>query len=246
MGLVRIRKSDCGVLQFTLNDPKRRNALGLEMFTELNLALQQYHDDARCVLLDGEGSAFCSGFDMKACVENLSTLETYIVLLSELIRSLRRLPIPVVVAAHGAAIAGGCALLTGCDFAIGSTEGKYGYPVHQLGISPAVTIPTLFQKLGRGRARALMMSGELLNGTDAFAIGLLTHIEDSDKQVNTRAIELANSLAQKPPHALQATKQWINELDGSLDDGWFDAAAMHSASSIGDETLELMNQHWKK
>ena len=246
MALVNIRNSDCGVLQLTLNDSKRRNALGIEMFTELDLALQQCQDDTRCVLLGGEGSVFCSGFDMKACVENLSMLETYIVRLSELIRSLRRLPIPVVVAAHGAAIAGGCALLTGCDFAIGSAEGKYGYPVHQLGISPAVTIPTLFQKLGSGRARALMLSGELLTGTDAFAIGLLTHIEDSDKQVNTRAIELANSLAQKPPHALQNTKQWLNELDGSLEDDWFDAPATHSASSIGDETQGLMNQHWKK
>jgi methylglutaconyl-CoA hydratase len=246
MALVKLQQTDCGVLHITLNDPKRRNALGIEMFTEFDLALLKCRDDTRCVLLAGEGSVFCSGFDMKACVDDLSMLKTYIVRLSKLIRSLRRLPVPVVVAAHGAAIAGGCALLTGCDFIVGSSDGTYGYPVHQLGISPAVTIPTLFQKLGEGRARSMILGGELMHGVDALACGLLTHVEETAQDTKSRAIAFAESLAQKSPHALQTTKRWLNELDGSLEDDWFDAPAMHSSSSIGDETQELLNQSWKK
>jgi methylglutaconyl-CoA hydratase len=161
------------VLQITLDDPVKRNALGIEMFDSIDATIKRINDDTRCVLLLGRGEVFCSGFDMKACVDDITVLEQYILRLSSLIRSLRRVQVPVVVAAHGAAIAGGCAVLTGCDFVVGSKESTYGYPVHRLGISPAVTIPTLFQKLGEGRARALVMSGELIDGEEAYAIGLL-------------------------------------------------------------------------
>ena len=231
------------VLQITLNDPKNRNALSTAMFEGIDEILKEMKDEVRCVLLCGEGVMFCSGFDMKACVDDIAILGTYIKRLSATIRSLRRCHCPVVVAAHGAAIAGGCALLTGCDFVVGNTTGKYGYPVHQLGISPAVTIPTLFQKLGCGRARALMMSGELADGTRAFELGLLSHLEEDEANVLQRALELATSLAKKPPFALQTAKRWLNELDGSLDDEQFDLPAN---DSIGDETQEMLNQLWKK
>ena len=120
-----------GICHISLNAPDKRNALGLEMFNAIDDALQQVNCETRCVLLCGEGSVFCSGFDMVACVDDLAVLEQYILRLSSLIRSLRRLRVPVVVAAHGAAIAGGCALLTGCDFIVGSATGKIWIPRSQ-------------------------------------------------------------------------------------------------------------------
>ena len=244
--VVTTQQIDNGLLHISLNDPEKRNALGIAMFDGIDDGLSQVTDHTRCVLLSGEGSAFCSGFDMKACATDLSILSTYIKRLSTLIRTLRRLPIPVVCAAHGGGIAGGCAILTGCDFVVGSIDGKYGYPVHRIGVSPAVTIPTLFQKLGHGRARALVMSGEVISGTDAFFIGLLTHLEDSDEQVMLKARALAELLASKPPHTMKVTKQWLNELDGSLDDELFELPANDSASLIGDETQEMLQKLWKK
>ena len=151
---------------------------------------------------------------------------------------------PVVVAAYGAAIAGGCALLTGCDFVVGSKESKYGYPVHGIGISPAVTIPTLFQKLGNGQARALALSGRIIDGNEALNIGLLTHLEEANKQVMETALCLADSLASKPSIALQTTKRWLNELDGSLNNELFDAPARGSATTLGEESKRLLNQVW--
>lgn len=235
-----------GVFHITLKNPEKRNALSIAMFDAIDESLERVNDKTRCVLICGEGPVFCAGFDMKACAEDLSIVKEYINRLSLLIRLLRRINVPVVVAAHGAAIAGGCAVLTGCDFVVGSAEGKYGYPVHQLGISPAVTIPTLFQKLGEGRARALVMSSEIMSGTKAFEIGLLTHVEERSEDVQTKARELACVLAEKPPNALQATKKWLNELDGSLDDKQFDLTASHSSSAIGDETREMLEQIWKQ
>jgi len=246
MEIVTSEQTETCVLQITLNDTKRRNALGIEMFDAIDGALSLVDTQTRCVLLFGEGSVFCAGFDMKACANDIAILKTYILRLSALIRSLRRLPVPVVVAAHGAAIAGGCALLTGCDFVVGSKESKYGYPVHRIGISPAVTIPTLFQKLGDGRARSLVLGGELIDGNKAFNIGLLTHLEETNDDVPRKAEKLATSLAQKPSIALQTTKRWLNELDGSLDDERFDLPAIQSSSSLGEETKRLLSKIWDK
>jgi methylglutaconyl-CoA hydratase len=246
MEFVTCKQTETGVLHITLNDITKRNALGIEMFDAIDDALSLVDTQTRCVLLRGEGPVFCAGFDMKACVDDISILETYILRLSTLLRVLRRISAPVVVAAHGAAIAGGCALVTGCDFVVGAKESKYGYPVHRIGISPAVTIPTLFQKLGNGQARSLALSGEIIDGNEALSIGLLTHLEETNEQVSPAANSLAESLATKPPIALQATKRWLNELDGSLNDELFDAPATHSASSLTEESKVLMSQVWKK
>ena len=246
MSIVKHEQDDDGVLRVTLQDAKKRNALGVEMFDAIDGALQSLDGQTRCVLLAGEGPVFCAGFDMKACVDNIEVLEIYILRLSKLIRTLRRVSVPVVVAAHGAAIAGGCAVLTGCDFVVGSKEAKYGYPVHQIGISPAVTIPTLFQKVGEGRARSLSLSGEIIYGSDAYAMGLLSHLEETDTQAIAIASALAMELSKKPPIALQATKRWLNELDGSLDDERFDLPAIQSSSSLGEETERMLRQLWGK
>jgi methylglutaconyl-CoA hydratase len=246
MSIVKHEQDDDGVLRVTLQDAKKRNALGVEMFDAIDGALQSLDGQTRCVLLAGEGPVFCAGFDMRACVDNIEVLEIYILRLSKLIRTLRRVSVPVVVAAHGAAIAGGCAVLTGCDFVVGSKEAKYGYPVHQIGISPAVTIPTLFQKVGEGRARSLSLGGEIIYGSDAYAIGLLSHLEETDTQAIAIASALAMELSKKPPIALQATKRWLNELDGSLDDERFDLPAIQSSSSLGEETERMLRQLWKK
>lgn len=246
MSIVKHEQDDDGVLRVTLQDAKKRNALGVEMFDAIDGALQSLDGQTRCVLLAGEGPVFCAGFDMRACVDNIEVLEIYILRLSKLIRTLRRVSVPVVVAAHGAAIAGGCAVLTGCDFVVGSKEAKYGYPVHQIGISPAVTIPTLFQKVGEGRARSLSLSGEIIYGSDAYAIGLLSHLEETDTQAIATASALAMELSKKPPIALQATKRWLNELDGSLDDERFDLPAIQSSSSLGEETERMLRQLWGK
>ena len=244
--LVDTKQSLEGVLTITLNDPQKRNALGIGMFDAIDSAIESCDDSINCVLLCGDGPVFCAGFDMHACAEDLDLIGVYINRLSTLVRSLRRLSVPVVVAAHGAAIAGGCALLTGCDFIIGSIDGKYGYPVHQLGISPAVTIPTLNQRLGYGRARSLLLGGEILDGSEAHSIGLLTHLCEDDESVQITAKTLATSIAEKPPHAIRVTKQLLNELDGSLDDSLFDPATEDSAKAVSEETRTLLRAFWDK
>ena len=237
------------IATIVLNDPKRRNAMSIVMFDELDEALRNVaaRSDIHVSLLHGNGKAFCSGFELGAAVDDPALMKQYIDRLSATIRSLRRLPQVVVAAVHGAAIAGGCAMVSACDIVIASATAKFGYPVHKLGVSPAVNIITLQQAMGPGAARSLLMGGELIDGTTAHRQGLVHHLTNDDEAVLVKAISMCQRLTEQSPQALRVTKRWLNELDGSLDDDLFDGPRDGSAEiADSDEAVSRLRDFWSK
>jgi len=197
------------VERLVLSRPERRNALTPAMLEDLAANIENA-GDARALVLLGEGKAFCAGFDLDLCVgeggdDNLRALLGG---LSRCIVALRALHCPVVLGVQGAAIAGGCALLGGGDIIIAHADTKLGYPVTRLGISPAVSAPFL-RAIPDGQGRRLMLDPGLIDGRRAHAIRLVHELAD---EPTVRATELAEQLAAKQPHALAATKRWLNEL----------------------------------
>ncbi len=196
------------VEQVTLARPERRNALTPAMLDELSAHIANVRD-AHAVVVRGEGKVFCAGFDLDLCIgdEGDANLTHLLRGLSRCIEAMRSLPCPVVMGVQGAAVAGGCALLGGGDIVIAHPDAKLGYPVTRLGISPAVSAP--FMAVPLGQARRLMLDPGLISGVRAHELGLVHELHDNP---GNHAIELAESLAAKPPHALTATKRWLNEL----------------------------------
>lgn len=197
------------VERLILSRPERRNALTPAMLDDLATHIENA-SDAHALLLLGEGKAFCAGFDLDLCVgehgdENLRSLLSG---LSRCIVGMRALPCPVVLGVQGAAIAGGCALLGGGDIVFAHPDARLGYPVTRLGISPAVSAPFL-RAIPDGQGRRLMLDPGLIDGRRAHTMGLVHELSDEPA---ARGMELAEQLAAKPPHALTATKQWLNEL----------------------------------
>lgn len=240
--------SDDCIARLALNDPAKRNAMTIDMFDAIDRALDAIlTSEARVVLMYGEGKVFCAGFDLEAARHEPQLIARFIERLSALNRRLRRLPQPIVAAVHGAAVAGGCAMLSACDFVVVSPDALLGYPVHRIGVSPAVTIPTLMQAIGPGAARSLLMEGDLIDGREAKRRGLASHLAGSEVSLMSEAEALCSMLAAKPPNAVRVTKQWLNELDGSLHDAMFEQAAMASASLAGtDEAVRMLEEHWLK
>jgi enoyl-CoA hydratase/carnithine racemase len=241
------RSRDGPVATILLDDPDRRNALGTATFDALDDALASIagDDDVRVVLIGGAGAVFCAGFDLSAAAADPDLVGQLILRLGRLTRSLRRLPQPVVVAAQGAAIAGGCAIASAADFVCASPRTKFGYPVHRIGISPVVSYPTLAQAAGAGPARTLLLRGDLIDGAEAHRIGLVTHLAETDAQVPGRAGDLCRMLAGHSPGAMRATKAWLNELDGSSNDDRFDAPAGASASAAcAEEAARMLREAW--
>lgn len=224
----------------TLSRPEKRNALSPAMLAELLAAARETPAAARAVLLRGEGATFCAGFDLSLCRDDDRALGAMLSGLSEAVRALRRLDQPVVCAAQGAAVAGGCALLGGCDFAITNDGAKLGYPVVPLGLSPAVSAPSLANLVGVGRARELLLNPVLVDGVTAARIGLVHRCVATSDEVGTAARALAEMLASKPSAGVVATKRWLNELDGSDRNRAMDAALAASLSLDGGEEQRAM------
>ena len=217
-----------------LNDPQRRNALGTDMFDALDGALAQVSSspEVHVLLLHGRGRVFCSGFDLAAAADVPQIVGTFIERLGGLLRALRRLPQVVVGAVHGAAIAEGCAIVSACDLVVVSATAKLGYPVHRLGLSPAVSAATLQQAIGPGAARALLLGGQLIDGMAAKRTGLADAVSADDQHVLSDAQALCAEIAGHGAAALRATKAWLNELDGSLEDWRIDDPAAHTAALL--------------
>jgi len=234
---VRIEKPRDGLAEIVLNRPEKRNALTPGMIASITRAARLLDADqgVRAVVLRGEGRMFCTGFDLSLCRENSDALRELLTELSTAVRTLRRIRQPVVVAAGGAALAGGCALLGGADLVVTDRLAKLGYPVVKLGISPAVSAPTLIGLVGERHARARSLDPEIISGDEAKRIGLAHVLVDLMEDAVPRSQIEAIKLADKPPAAIAATKRWLNEVDGSLEDGPFDRALAASLGLVGSE-----------
>lgn len=218
--------SEGPVTRITLARPGQRNALTPEMLHALAAALADPSPGTRGILLQGEGRVFCAGFDLDLCAASPDGAAMRALLrgLDAAIRAMRAAPGPVVVACQGAAIAGGCALLAGADFVVADRGAKLGYPVVLLGVSPAVSAPTLAPRMGFGPARSRLLDPGLITGEMAGAMGLVSDVMDGPEDVLPAAERLVLGLASKPPLALTATKRWL--------------VALESTGSLGAEALE--------
>lgn len=224
------------VRELWLCRPDRRNAMTPAMLDDLHAAIDEAEGPGPApgaLLIAGEGEAFCAGFDLAVCRESDGALRALLSGLSRAVRRLRRLPMAVVVAAHGAAVAGGCALLSGADVVVTNANAKLGYPVVRLGISPAVTAPGLRLCVGDGPSRARTLDPELISGAEAARIGLAHGCVPHADDVLPRARELAAALARKGSLALAQTRALLSRIEGTDLDGAFDAALSCSLGLVG-------------
>ena len=229
--------------------PERRNALSVEMLEALLEGLGEVadHEQTMVLRLEGAGTAFCAGIDLDAGREDPEVLERLLELLSESMRSLRTMPKVVVAQAQGAAIAGGCALLSACDFTCGEPGTRVGYPVARVGLSAAVSLPTLQGSIGPAAARSLVLEGSVIDGASAHRMHLLTHLAESLDELPPLVDALCESLAKMEPIAMMKTKQWLNELDGSAEQLRHRVALQHSLESARTDEAEMMlQQNWKR
>lgn len=230
------RHSPRPVAVIRLDRPDKKNALTPAMLDDLSAALAEADQSAAAIVLAGSGSAFCAGFDLSLCKDNSDALAALLRGLADVIGLMRELTAPVIIAAHGAAIAGGCALLAGADVVVTHAACKLGYPVVRLGISPAVNAPMLADAIGAGKVREKLLGGQVFTGREAAAIGLAHAMAASAEQVIDDAIAIADDIAAKPSVGVAATKRWMRELDtlgSSLGAGRGKAALAASLALVG-------------
>lgn len=240
-----IRVEDAGAVRtIRLDRSEKRNALTPRMLDELVAAIKKAKH-ARVIVIEPVGPVFCAGFDLSECRDDAEALPSLLTGLAWVTAAMRASPSIVVAAAPGAAIAGGCAILCGCDVVISTPESKFGYPVVKLGISPAVSAPLLRLAVGDGASRARMLSTDFIDGRAAHHLGLVHELVASPEACVARAHELAGQLVAKPPTGLSATKLWLGEVDGSLAGNKIRLALETSLSLVGgEEQNERLAELW--
>lgn len=213
------------IMTIVLNDPDRRNALSARVFDDLERCLDDVQDsiasgDGHVLRIRGEGSAFCAGFDLDAMATE-GALPSFLERLGGICLRLRRTPAVVVAEVHGPAVAGGCALVSACDVVLAGPDATFGYPVHRLGISPAVSMPTLVPAVESGGAREMMLGGRILDAETARRLGLAHHLFDDREGLAAGADALVERLGAMDSVTLAATKSFLNDLDGTSTDDLF-------------------------
>ncbi len=202
------------ILVLTLNRPERLNAVSLPMYERLRAELAASADDRsiRCVVLTGQGRAFCVGADLKAHGEGPPTGEQrsrYVRTAQEVNRLIQTGPKPVVAAVNGHAIGGGLEMALSSDFMVVAEEAKLRFP--EIGLGTFVgggTVYTLAERVGTLKARELILLGDFFLGKEAAGMGVAWKAVPADK-VLEESLALAGRLAEKAPISMAWAKRLI-------------------------------------
>ena len=172
-----------GRARITLARPEKHNAMTPRLLEELEHALWEADDDCavHCVVLRGEGTSFCSGYDLTSLggtkrpgYRTGRTHDDDIWLIGQnnrRIRALWEMHKPSIAQVHGSCLAGGTDLAMACDIVIAADDARIGFPA---GRSMGALPNNLWMyHCGPQWAKRLQLTGDLVTGTDAEKIGLV-------------------------------------------------------------------------
>ncbi|PYJ73026.1 MAG: enoyl-CoA hydratase/isomerase family protein [Verrucomicrobia bacterium] len=211
MPLVLVEKRTPQITLVTLNRPERRNALTIEMLTELTGAINVVSDEPpqRILILRGAGAAFCTGMDLKAATsQNPHAMAE---LVAKTLLTLSQTRLLTIAAVHGAAVAGGAGIMSACDFVVAAEGTKIGYPEVRRGLVAGLVMTFLRRQIGERNMRELLLGSALIDAQRAKEIGLVNRVVAQD-DLMSEAQKFADAVLQGAPGALEQTKRLIEEL----------------------------------
>jgi len=199
-----------GVRLLTLNRPEARNALDNGVLSALAGFFADAADDGdiRAVVLTGGARVFAAGADLRE-MSGLDTVGAYMDRRPGWYAAIRRFPKPLIAAVNGYALGGGCELAMHADIIIAGDDAVFGQPEVNLGIIPgAGGTQRLVRSVGKSRAMKAVLSGEFIDADEALASGLVAEVRPREATIE-RALELARTIAAKPPLAVRLAKEAV-------------------------------------
>jgi enoyl-CoA hydratase len=200
------------IATLTIDRPDVKNALDLQTVGEIRAALQSLtaRDEAGVLIITGAGeTAFVSGADIND-IRGRGRDEGLAAINSSLFAEIERFPRPTIAAINGYALGGGCELALACDIRIAAETATFGQPELGLGIIPgAGATQRLPRVIGMGRAKHLILTGEIIDAKQALEIGLVSAVTPPG-QLQIRARELAKKILRQGPLAAKLAKIALN------------------------------------
>jgi methylglutaconyl-CoA hydratase len=206
------------ILDIILNRPDKRNALNSEFVAELTEAFKDAADadDVRVIILKAEGKVFSAGADLgylqqlqdNTFQENLADSSA----LKDLFKLIYEHPKIIVAQVEGHAIAGGCGLVTVCDFVYSVPDAQFGYTEVKIGFIPAIVMFFLIRKIGEAKARNLLLTGRPIKAEEFKELGIITEVvkpSEIEEEVNAFAEKLVRETS---PQSVAMIKRMIADM----------------------------------
>jgi len=207
-----------------LNRPEKLNALSREMFEAIGAMIDRLSGESkvRVVVLSGEGKGFCAGLDTSmfasSGLTNNSEDGTSLVnrrnngitnWAQHVAYGWKQLPMPVIAAIHGACIGGGCQIALGADIRYAAPDAKLSIREMYWGLIPDMSVSqTIRDLMPIDKAKELIYTARIISGEEAGRINLVTRVCADPR---AEAMQLAEEIAGRSPHAMRAAKQLLND-----------------------------------
>lgn len=204
------------MVTITMNKPETLNALNIEFSREIDDAFTEveHDDDVKVVVIKGAGKAFSAGYDLgrvyfvygggtgkpedKSRRPSQRSRLAYDRWRSESLRRIFLLDKITIAQVHGYCIGGGLYMSLCCDMTIAAEDAKIGHSEQRLGFSGTMYVfPIEVALIGQKRARELLLTGKLIDGTEAERIGLVNQVVPAD-QLEAETRKLARSMTLLP------------------------------------------------
>lgn len=215
MSLLRIER-DGPLKRIHLNRPEKRNALSLDLATELLLEVQRSGTDGtRLLVLRGEGPGFCAGFDLSQFPDcSAGDLLLHFVRIEQMLQAVAHSSVDTLACVHGQTIGAGADLALACRHRVGAADTKMMFPGARFGL--VLGSRRLAECVGPDRAQGLIGSANRIDAQQAQELGILQHLSETDQWPAYEASVLAHILATPADTraaVLHATRRDTREQD---------------------------------
>ena len=196
---------DGSAARVTLNSPHNRNALSSALVEQLQEALGNAAADpkVRAVVLGHTGGTFCAGADLSEASGSGDPAAERTRQLTEVLRTILELPLPVVGAIDGHVRAGGFGLVGACDIVVAGRNSTFALTEARIGVAPAIITLTLLPKMTPRSVGRYFLTGEKFGADEAERIGLVTVATDD---VDATVAQITAELGKGSPQGLRESK----------------------------------------
>ncbi len=218
--MLNVQKDTRGVYTLTLNRPDNYNALGGDMISALQAALDTVKADnaARAVVIAANGKAFCPGHNLKdmAATPQLAFYQALFAQCSKMMVSIARLPVPVIARVQGMATAAGCQLVAQCDLAVAAPSARFATSGINYGLFCSTPSVPLLRNVPVKHAMHMLITGEFIDAATALHYGLINAVaaDDSPQALDAQVDMLLTHILSKPKVALQMGKDLVLRQQG--------------------------------
>ncbi len=214
---------DSGVARVVLNRPERRNAMSLEMLSELDRVIADVARDpaVHVVTIAGAGPVFSAGHDLNEMqLRDESFYAELFAQCTDVMLALQRIRQPVIAQVHGAATAAGCQLVAASDLALASEGTRFSTPGVKIGLFCSTPMVPLSRAIGRKRALQMLLTGDPIDAETARDWGLINEVVAAT-DLESAVGRLAQTIMQASPEVVGIGKAaFYDQIDRPQPDAY--------------------------